>query len=939
MIVLVAGAQAQPLSNAGTEFWLGFPSNTADGIETLYITGYTATTGTVSIPGESFTQSFSVTPGTVTSVVLPGGSGMGAGISDGTEEKGIHVTAAQSVVVYGIDEVAASTDAYTGIPTNVIGTSYTVLASGPGEDSEFSVVASHDGTTVTITPSVDGGVGDTRPAGVPYAVTLNQGQEYQLRATSPPEDLTGTKITSSAPVSVYAGNRCAFVPNDLVGDCDYVVEQIPPEDTWGTSFLTEPFKSRSGEDDFELVADQNDTHVNLNGTLVATLNAGEHYSQEVAGASEFSSDKPILLAQYSNGFQYDNLTGDPSMVTIPPYQQFATGYTIWTPVNWEAFTSYVNLVVPDGAVGLVKIDGTAVPAYEFQPIGSSAFEGAQVDITPGSHVITGNGQPFGASVYGFIEYDAYGYLAGLSCEVMAGVPSPPHWYSNGELIPECEPERVRTSGTLTLTHVENEESEVTCTLTDEETIENPVGGGAGTDKLEQVAFSNCFIPSGAKFNVALCGADNPEVVAHQLPWLTHLIAGSPPRDEIQGIELEVKCDNGPFHETFTGTLMPAVGGSVLTFDAGSGALNQVGYVGTTPVVGTDNLIGPPGDEEIAATLPGPPTPVTGTASSITQTSATLNATVNPNGGTVSDCHFEYGTTTSYGSSEPCSSLPGAGTSPVAVSAPVTGLAANTTYHFRIVAANPGGTSNGSDETFATPPNYSPALPELGRCTKVAVKKTGEYASSKCEPGASKKTTGGEYDWTPGPGGMPGFKGSATKATLETVARSKVACRSGKDEGRWTGPKTAELSSIVFTGCESVTLKAKCQNTATAGEIRDYPLDAEVGFINKAAKVPTVGMQLTPTAADEGIFAKFECGGVEIFVTGSLDAPITVVDSMTTASTAKAKGKVGKQEPEHLEGQAKDTLETHIPLVEAVQQAAETVTVKNESEEELEIKAL
>ncbi len=108
-----------------------------------------------------------------------------------------------------------------------------------------------------------------------------------------------------------------------------------------------------------------------------------------------------------------------------------------------------------------------------------------------------------------------------------------------------------------------------------------------------------------------------------------------------------------------------------------------------------------GSDETFTTLSNAPTVETKAASAVTQTSATLNATVNPNGGTVSDCHFEYGTTNAYGSSATCSSLPGSGTSPVAVSASVTGLTANTTYHFRISATNPGGTSKGSDQTFTT----------------------------------------------------------------------------------------------------------------------------------------------------------------------------------------------------------------------------------------------
>jgi hypothetical protein len=112
----------------------------------------------------------------------------------------------------------------------------------------------------------------------------------------------------------------------------------------------------------------------------------------------------------------------------------------------------------------------------------------------------------------------------------------------------------------------------------------------------------------------------------------------------------------------------------------------------------------------AITVVGAPTVETQAASSTTETSATLNATVNPEGGEVSECKVEYGTTSAYGSSAACvPSPPGSGTSPIAVSASVTGLTANTTYHFRIVAKNSVGKSEGSDETFKTPPIPPPSV--------------------------------------------------------------------------------------------------------------------------------------------------------------------------------------------------------------------------------------
>ena len=91
---------------------------------TLFITGPTATTGTVAAPGVAFSAPFTVTPGTVTSVVVP--SSLDIQASDTVENKGIHVTANAEVTVYGLSRIQFTTDAYLGLPTDILGTEYFV---------------------------------------------------------------------------------------------------------------------------------------------------------------------------------------------------------------------------------------------------------------------------------------------------------------------------------------------------------------------------------------------------------------------------------------------------------------------------------------------------------------------------------------------------------------------------------------------------------------------------------------------------------------------------------------------------------------------------------------------------------------------------------------------------------------------------------------------
>ena len=138
-----------------------------------------------------------------------------------------------------------------------------------------------------------------------------------------------------------------------------------------------------------------------------------------------------------------------------------------------------------------------------------------------------------------------------------------------------------------------------------------------------------------------------------------------------------------------------------------------GYVGAAPDLGAYEYGGPtwrPGVNGWAQVV------VTNPATLIASSSATLNGTVDPQGSTTS-VYFQYGTTVSYGlTTSPHNQT---GNTYRNISADISGLSVNTTYHFRIVATNGGGTRYGSDRTFTTLSATGPPVVITNPATLVA----------------------------------------------------------------------------------------------------------------------------------------------------------------------------------------------------------------------------
>ena len=114
---------------------------------------------------------------------------------------------------------------------------------------------------------------------------------------------------------------------------DHLVEQLIPSDRWGKEFVTAPIPERSVGDVFRLVSKTDGTIINVPGMAPIHLNAGDRKEFELPSQqyTHITSNQPVMLAQFVKSQQDPQEPADPSMMIIPPYEQFGSDYTFTTP--------------------------------------------------------------------------------------------------------------------------------------------------------------------------------------------------------------------------------------------------------------------------------------------------------------------------------------------------------------------------------------------------------------------------------------------------------------------------------------------------------------------------------------------------------------------------------------------------------------------------------
>jgi hypothetical protein len=285
------------------------------------------------------------------------------------------------------------------------------------------------------------------------------------------------------------------------------------------------------------------------------------------------------------------------------------------------------------------------------------------------------------------------------------------------------------------------------------------------------------------------------------------------------------------------------------------------------------------------------TVVTGAASGVDATSATLNGTINPEGVAGTAYHFEYGGDQSYGTST-ADVNPGSASSDVAAVGALTGLLPNTAYHFRLVGVNPNGTIYGEDGTFTTIAGApvvdgSPAI-------ATAITSTGATLNGTVDPRGSDAAYHFDYGLdatygssTPDGGPLSGQGAQGASATVAGLAPGTTYhFRVVADNG--TGGLQAGADQVLMTA--SATAASATDVTAVkatlTGVVNSHGAAAKYHFEYSGAGVSGSTAEVDASTADGDVAVTAASGVLVPSTTYTVKVVITAVitDSGTGATT-------------------------------------------------------
>jgi hypothetical protein len=449
-------------SNRGKRFWVAYQrswdffsgSNSQDMVIYLSTDNQPANV-TVRIKGTNWVRTYAIPANTAISTETIPKSGLidARLLQEGLSNKGISIESDVPIAAYAHIYASTNSGATMLLPVGTYGFEYYTINSHQNYTttdaySVFFVIADHDNTKVQITPAKPtlGG----RPAGVPFEVTLNAGDVYQVLGAmisgADGYDLTGSSVRSLPntdgkcwPVAVFAGSTRTTVGcgTNLTGNGDLLFQQVFPYQAWGTRYYTAPTSTAATANSYmtnvyRVLVKDTATQVFLNGVRMIGIIDNRYYHFESNTADVITANKPIMVAQYqaaSGNCPNTSGNGDPEMIYMSPVQQ-AVKYAAFYRNSLNAITNnYLTIVIPTGGLSSLMLDN--VP---WSTPGT-------FDVTyphpnaPGYSVVikrwgAGNGQnvvksdsAFTGIVYGQGSAESYGYNVGTLVKNLNGIPA------------------------------------------------------------------------------------------------------------------------------------------------------------------------------------------------------------------------------------------------------------------------------------------------------------------------------------------------------------------------------------------------------------------------------------------------------------------------------------------------------------------------------------
>jgi hypothetical protein len=323
---------------------------------------------------------------------------------------------------------SSSNDASLLIPVKSAGTAYRVVvwptwnALGSQYPGHVAVVGTAAGTMVTITAAgtIQPGAGLNASGG---NIALDAGDVLLISSAldAPTDgygsDLSGTLITSTAPVLVWSGHTGTFIPAGN-GFADHLEEIQPPVSALGNDYvIVRPGNPSTGSQTgarhvVKVVGTVNGTILTTDPFIAGTpnsLQAGQAATFEATVDFHLQASQPIAVGLFMEGSQTNgfNNAGDPSQSIPIPTSQARRTVDFFAPSQlgpWHA-----QVVAPANAA--INVDGSAVTGWT--PISGSGYSVALVSLSGiGAHHAAGN-RPFTLSVYTYPTYTSYWYPASL----------------------------------------------------------------------------------------------------------------------------------------------------------------------------------------------------------------------------------------------------------------------------------------------------------------------------------------------------------------------------------------------------------------------------------------------------------------------------------------------------------------------------------------------